>query len=99
MRASPIIADGYDLVRRSGGAACKANFDDRDYPVISSNGRPSRFERCRISKVGDRGFALTITINGTSVAVDTYTASEDGRTLIAVGGIKGRQHTIVHDRQ
>ena len=93
------VADGYDLVQRSGGAQCKANFDGRDYPIIGPNGQPSGFERCRISRVGDRGFSLTISINGKPVAVDTYTVSEDGHTLTDVGGPKGRPHTIVHERQ
>ena len=93
------VADGYDLVQRSGGAQCKANFDGRDYPIIGPNGQPSGFERCRISKVGDRGFSLTISINGKPVAVDTYTVSEDGHTLTDVGGPKGQPHTIVHERQ
>ena len=93
------VADGYDLVQSSGGARCKANFDGRDYPIIGPNGQPSGFERCRISKVGDRGFSLTISINRKPVAVDTYTVSEDGDTLTDVGGPKARPHTIVHDRQ
>ena len=93
------VADGYDLVQRSGGAQCKANFDGRDYPIIGPNGQPSGFERCRISKVGDRGFSLTISINGKPVAVDTYTVSEDGHMLTDVGGPKGQPHTIVHERQ
>ena len=93
------VADGYDLVQRSGGAQCKANFDGRDYPIIGPNGQPSGFERCRISKVGDRGFSLTISINGKPVAVDTYTVSEDGHTLTDVGGPKGQPHTIVHERR
>jgi len=93
------VADGYDLVQTSGGAQCKANFDGRGYPVIGPNGQPSEFEHCRISKVGDRGFSLTISINGKPVAVDTYTVSEDGRTLTDVGGPKEQPHTIVHERQ
>jgi hypothetical protein len=93
------VADGYDLVQHSGGGQCKANFDGRDYPIIGPNGQPSGFERCRISKVGDRGFSLTISINGKPVAVDTYTVSEDGHTLTRVGGPKGQQHTIVHERR
>jgi hypothetical protein len=93
------VVDGYDLVQSSGGAKCKANFDGRDYPIIGPNGQPSEFERCRISKVGDRGFSLTISINGKPVAVDTYTASEDGATLTDVGGLQGQPHTIVHERQ
>src|SRR3954470_3063272 len=93
------VADGYDLVQSSGGAKCKANFDGRDYPIIGPNGQPSGFERCRISKVGDRGFSLTISVNGKPVAIDTYTVSEDGGTLTAAGGPKGQAHTIVHERQ
>jgi hypothetical protein len=93
------VADGYDLVQSSGEAKCKANFDGRDYPIIGPNGQPSRFERCRISKVGARGFSLTISINGKPVAVDTYTVSEDGRTLTDVGGSQGQPHTIVYERQ
>jgi hypothetical protein len=93
------VADGYDMVQRSGGAQCKANFDGRDYPIIGPNGQPSAVERCRISKVGDRGFSLTISVNGKPVAVDTYTVSADGSTLTAVGGPNGQPHTIVHERQ
>jgi hypothetical protein len=93
------VADGYDLVQSSGGAKCKANFDGRDYPIIAPNGQPSGFERCRISKVGERGFSLTISINAKPVAIDTYTVSEDGHTLTDVGGSKGQPHTIVHERR
>src|SRR4051812_37565426 len=93
------VADGYDLVQSSGGAKCKANFDGRDYPIIGPNGQPSGFERCRISKVGDRGFSLTISINGTAVASDTYTVSADGQMLTELGGSRGQPHTIVHERQ
>ena len=53
----------------------------------------------RISRVGDRGFSSTISINGKPVAVDTYTVSEDGHTLTAVGGPNGQPHTIAHERQ
>jgi hypothetical protein len=91
--------DGFDLVQSSGGAQCKANFDGRDYPIIGPTGQASEFERCRISKVGARGFSLTISINGKPVAVDAYTVSEDGRTLIMVGGPKGQPHRIVHERR
>jgi len=93
------VADGYDLVQSSGGAKCKANFDGRDYPIIGPNGQPSGFERCRIAKVGARGFSLTISINGKPFAVNTYTVSEDGHTLTDVGGPKGQPHAIVHERQ
>lgn len=93
------VGDGYDLVQRSGGAQCKANFDGRDYPIIGPNGQPAGFEHCRISRVGDRGFSVTISVNGKPVAVDTYTVSEDGQTLTAVGGSIGQPHTIVHERQ
>ena len=95
------VADGYDLVQRSGGAQCKANFDGRDYPIIGPNGQPSGFERCRISKVGDRGFSLTISINGKPVAVDTFTVSPDGQTLTQVGGVFAQppNHTIVYERR
>ena len=93
------VADGYDLVQTSGGAQCKANFDGRDYPIIAPNGQPSGFEHCRISRVGERGFSLTISINGKAVAVDTYTVSGDGQTLTAVGGPNEQPHTIVHERQ
>jgi hypothetical protein len=93
------VAEGYDLVLRSGGAQCKANFDGRDYPIIGPNGQPSVFEHCRISKVGDRGFSSTITVNGKSVAVETYTVSEDGQTLTRVGDPIGQRRTIAHRRQ
>jgi hypothetical protein len=93
------VADGYDLVQSSGGAKCKANFDGRDYPIIGPNGQPSGFERCRISRVGERGFSLTISINGKPFAVNTYIVSEDGHTLTDVGGPKGQPHAIVHERQ
>jgi hypothetical protein len=93
------VADGYDLVQTSGGAKCKANFDGRDYPVIDPNGHSSGFERCRISKVGTRGFSFTVIINGKPVAVDTFTVSEDGRTLTNVGGPTGQPYTIVYQRQ
>jgi hypothetical protein len=49
--------------------------------------------------VGDRGFSLTISINAKPVAVDTYTVSDDGRTLTDVDGSKGQPHTIVRERQ
>lgn len=71
------VADGYDLVQRSGGAQCKANFDGRDYPIIDPSGQPSGFERCRIARVGDRGFSMTISINGKPVAVTTSVRDDD----------------------
>jgi hypothetical protein len=93
------VAGGYELVQRSGGAQCKANFDGGDYPIIGPTGQPSEFERCRISKVGDRGFSSTISINGKSVDVETYTVSQDGQTLTRIGGPPGQTHTIVYQRQ
>lgn len=93
------VVDGYDLVQRSGGAQCKANFDGRDYPIIGPNGQASGFEHCRIAKVGDRGFSVTISVNGKPVAVDTFAASEDGKTLTQRGGPNGQAYTIVHERQ
>jgi hypothetical protein len=92
------VVDGYDLVIRSGGAQCKANFDLRDYPVLGPDGRTG-VETCRISRAGDRGFSFTVRVNGKTVAVDAYTVSEDGQTLTQVGGAGGRPHTVVHERQ
>jgi hypothetical protein len=95
------IADGYDLVIRSGPAVCKANFDDRDYPTLDENGEPTTWSTCRIARTGDRGFSFTVNVNGRPYAVDTHTVSEDGRTLTQVGGLVGRPPNvrIIYDRQ
>ena len=88
------VAEGYDLVFTQGSAKLKANFDGRDYPTPGP-------ETCRISKVGDRGFSSTVSINGKPVAVDTFTVSADGQTLSQVGGAFGQPptHTIVYERR
>ena len=80
------VAEGYDLVFNDGGAQCKANFDGRDYPIIEPGGKASAFEACRISKEGDRAVSMTVILNGKTVAVSTYTASADGRTLTRTSG-------------
>lgn len=90
------VADGYDLIFRSGGATCKANFDGRDYAVIGPNGKPSDSEACRISKVGDRAVSMAVMVNGKAAANSTYTASADGKTLTQTGTSGG---TVVYDRQ
>jgi hypothetical protein len=88
------VADGYDLLFTQGPATLKANFDGRDY---STSGP----ETVRISKVGDRGFSSTVSINGKPVAVDTFTVSGDGQTLTQVGGAFAQPptHTIVYERR
>jgi hypothetical protein len=89
------VAEGYDLVFSQGAATCKANFDGRDYHPTAGP------ETCRISKVGDRGFSFTVSINGKPVVVDTFTVSVDGQTLTQVGGSFGQppNHTVVYERQ
>jgi hypothetical protein len=69
-----------------------------DYPVFGPDGQTG-VETCRISKVGERGFSMTVHVNGKQVAVNTYTVSEDGQTLTDVGGPIGQPHTVVHERQ
>jgi hypothetical protein len=88
------VAEGYDLVFTQGPATLKANFDGRDY---STSGP----ETVRISKVGDRGFSSTVSINGKPVVVDTFTVSADGQTLTRIGGAFGQPptYTIVYERR
>ena len=88
------VGDGYDLVYRQGPGTCKARFDGRDHPTSGP-------ETCKISRVHDRSFLFTVSINGKPVAVDTYAVSEDGQTLTQIGGLAGQppNHTIVHERQ
>ena len=88
------VAEGYDLVFRQGQGTCKAKFDGRDYPTPGP-------ETCMISKAGDRGFELTVSINAKPVVVDRFTVSEDGQTLTQVGGLVGQppNHTVVYERQ
>ena len=95
------VAEGFDLVFNSGGAKCKANLDGRDYPIIGPNGKPSNFEACRLSKAGERGVSFAVVINGRQVAISTYTASADGRTLTQTSGPVGQpaSSTVVYDRQ
>jgi hypothetical protein len=89
------VADGYDLVVSQGAGRLKANFDGRDYRPESGP------ETVRIARVGSDAFSMTVSINGTPVAVDTFTASADGRTLTQVGGAVGQppNHTIVYERR
>lgn len=96
------VADGYDLVQRSGGGGqCKANFDGREYAIVGPDGNPSAWETCAISRVGDRGFSSAIKISGKLVAMDTFTASEDGQTLTQRGGPIGQppNYALVFERQ
>lgn len=94
-------SDGYDLVQRSGGSQCKADFDGRDYAIVGPDGKPSAWETCAIARVADRGFSTAIKISGKLVAVDTFTASEDGQTLTQRGGPVGQPSTyaLVFERQ
>jgi len=89
------VAEGYDLVFSQGSGVLRANFDGRDYHPSAGP------ETIRISKVGDRGFSSTVSINGKPVAVDTFTVSEDGQTLTQVGGAFAQPpaHTIVYERR
>ena len=78
------VAEGHDLVfARS--EHCTANFDGRDYPPGP--------ETCMISNVGD-GLRVTVQRNA-AVAVDSFTASEDGQTLTQMGGLVGRRRIIL----
>jgi hypothetical protein len=88
------VAKGYDLMFSQGPAQLKANFDGRDYPTSGP-------ETCRISKVGDQGFSITVSISGKPVVVDTFTVSADGQTLTQVGGEfeQPPNHTIVYERR
>ena len=88
-------AEGYDLEFTQGPAKWKANFDGRDYHPTAGP------ETVRISRVGTNGFSVTVSINGKPLVVDTFTVSQDGQTLIQVGGGFGQPpgHTIVFDRQ
>jgi hypothetical protein len=107
IKTAPVVevdlqaAEGYDLVFSSGPTACKANFDGRDYSILGPDGKPSEWETCAISKVGDHGFSLTVKISGKPVAIDTFTVSEDGKTLTQRGGSIGRppNYALVFERQ
>lgn len=90
-----VVADGYDLVIRQGGALCRANFDGKDYPTSDTN------VTCMIARTSDRSFSFTVKVNGRPVAVGTRTVSEDGGTLTQVDGPVGRppNASIVYDRQ
>jgi hypothetical protein len=89
------VTEGYDLVFRQGAGTLRANFDGRDYHP------PAGPETIRISKVGDRGFSSTVSIDGKPVVIDTFTVSDDGQTLTQVGGTFGQPptHTIVYERR
>ena len=88
------VADGFDLVITQGAAVVKANFDGREYHPLRGS------ETIKISRVGNNGFSMTVSVDGKPMVVDTFTLSEDGQTLTQVGGLLGQppNHQSVYGR-
>jgi len=78
---------------RPGGETYTAKFDGNEYPVKGSY----VYDTISLRRLGDRSFEETDKLKGKLVEIDTWTVSNDGRTLttIAVAKPSDRKTTLV----
>ena len=82
------------------GFVCNAKFDGKDYPAGGSMAG-SKFV-FSFKKIGDRSFEMTTKVEGKPFFVDTFTVSDDGKTLTDNGApVNAPQEKIkiVYERQ
>jgi hypothetical protein len=78
---------------RPGGETYTAKFDGNEYPVKGSY----VYDTISLKRVGERSFEETDKLKGKLVEIDTWTVSNDGKTLttIAVAKPSDRKTTLV----
>jgi hypothetical protein len=78
---------------------CEAKFDGKDYPATGPTVPPGL--TLAVAKTGPRSFDLTEKQNGKPIVKLSFTAADDGKTLVETGGAVGvaEKFKAVYDRQ